>query len=153
MSTVVDRLQALGLTLPPLPAPAGAYAACVRSGALVYVSGQLPRDAAGAIAPIGTVGLDVSMEEAVAAAQNCALQILTALNSEIALDRVVRCVRLGGFVRCLPQFDQQPKVINGASELMLAAFGDRGRHARAAVGVNALPRGAAVEVEALFEVA
>ena len=151
MSIVEQRLQAAGLTLPTLPPAAGAYVAAVRSGRLIYISGQLPRDASGAPAPIGVVGADIDVPTAHAAARSCGLYILAALAATVDLDRISRCVRLGGFVRCLPDFTQQPQVINGASELMLLAFGEAGKHARAAVGVNALPMGVAVEAEALFE--
>jgi len=148
-----QRLAALGLTLPAVPASVANYVPAVRSGHLVFLAGQLARDAGGKIIP-GKVGRDCTEAQAAAAARTCALQLLAALKAEIGdLAKVKRIVRVGGFVNCTPGFTAQPKVVNGASDLLVAVFGERGRHARAAVGVAALPGDAPVEIELLAEVA
>jgi enamine deaminase RidA (YjgF/YER057c/UK114 family) len=152
MSTSVrQRLQEMSLALPPTPKPQGSYVPAVRTGNLVFVAGQLPmRD--GQVAYKGKVGRDLDIGQAQEAARLCFLNILAALLSAgVDPDQVTRVVRLGGFVQCVDGFADQPKVVNGASDLCQALFGDRGRHARAAVGVHALPLDAAVEIEALFE--
>ncbi len=147
------RLAALGLTLPTPPPAAGLYSPVVQSGALLFVSGQIPtRD--GAVAGRGKVGAEVSIEEAAELARLCAINGLAQVRAHLgSLDRVVRAVRVGGFVASAPGFTDQPKVVNGASQLLLDVFGEAGRHARAAVGVAELPLGVPVEVEFLFEVA
>lgn len=152
IGTIAERLKSLGLALPPAPKPQGSYVPAVRTGNLVYVAGQLPmRD--GLLLFKGKVGKDLDVEKAQEAARICFLNALAALGSAgISPDQVTRVIRLGGFVQCVDGFSEQPKVLNGASDLCQAVFGDAGRHARAAVGVNALPLDAAVEVEALFEV-
>lgn len=146
------RLRELGLELPPAPPAAGLYAPCVRSGNQLFVSGQVPlRDGA----PIrrGKLGEGVTLEEAAALARQCALQALAVVRAELGtLDSVSRVVRVGGFVASANGFGDQPRVINGASQLLVDVFGDAGRHARAAVGVAELPFGVPVEVEFLFEV-
>jgi len=141
------RLKELGIELPLQPAPAANYVPFVKVGTLVFISGQIT-------SRLGKVGRDITIEEGQEAARLCALNIFAHLKvaCEGDLNRVVRCVRLGGFVNCMDDFKDQPKVMNGASDLMVAVFGEKGRHARASVGVNALPLGVAVEVEALFEV-
>lgn len=150
---VEDRLQELGIELPSLSTPAANYAPFVRAGSLVFISGQIPYWN-GELKYVGKVGLEFTIEEGQEAARLCGLNILAQLQAacEGDLNQVVQCVRLGGFVNCEDHFSEQPKVINGASDLMVAVFGEKGRHARAAVGVNALPFGVAVEVEALFQV-
>lgn len=153
-STVEERLAALGLTLPQAAAPAANYVPYVQSGNLVFVSGQITlKD--GALQYVGRVGADFTTEEAVEAAKLCGLNLIAQVKAACGgdLERVVRVVRLGGFVNCTADFTDQPKVINGASDLMAEVFGDKGRHARAAVGVNTLPLGVAVEVDGVFEVA
>jgi enamine deaminase RidA (YjgF/YER057c/UK114 family) len=152
MSKVADRLLQLGFHLPPTPAPQGSYVPAVRTGNLVFVAGQLPmRD--GKILFRGRVGRDLDVEKAQEAARVCFLNILAALGSAGASpDQVTRVIRLGGFVQSADGFSEQPKVLNGASDLCQAVFGEIGRHARAAVGVSALPLDAAVEIEALIEV-
>jgi len=151
--TISGRVAALGHALPAPSSPAANYVAWVRSGDLVYVSGQVPLQDGRAVY-IGKVGADIDVEAGQKAAQLCALNILAHLASAVEddLSRVVRCVRLGGFVNAVPDFDQQPQVINGASDLMVEVLGDKGKHSRAAVGVGSLPRGVAVEVDAIFEV-
>lgn len=148
-----QRLAALGLTLPAVPASVANYVPAVRSGRLVFLAGQVARGPDGKILA-GKVGRDCTEAQAAAAARTCALQLLAALQAEIGdLARVTRIVRVGGFVNCTPDFSAQPKVVNGASDLLVAVFGDRGRHARAAVGVAALPGDAPVEIELLAEIA
>lgn len=147
------RLRALGLALPPPPAPKGWYVPVAVTGTLAFVSGQLPlRD--GTVAVTGTVGAGVAVEAAREAARLCLLNVLAALEGAgIALGDVRRVVKLTGFVQSAPDFHEQPLVLNAASELLTEIFGDAGRHARAAVGAAALPLDAAVEIEAVFEVA
>ena len=155
MTNVVEkRLEELGLKL-PVPATAVAnYIPFVSHGCIIIISGQLPmRD--GQVHYKGKVGSDLSLAEGQDAARLCGLNILTQLKvaCDGDLDRVEKCLRIGGFVNCGPDFTDQPKVINGVSDLMVDLFGpDIGRHARAAVGVNSLPLGAAVEVEAMFRI-
>ncbi len=143
------RLSELGITLPEAAAPVAAYVPVVVAGNIAHVSGQLPFVDGELVT--GRLGEDVSLEDGQAAARACGLMILAQLkNAGIALDRVERIVKLGAFVNCTGDFTDQPKVANGASELMFDVFGEAGRHARAAVGVPALPLGAAVEVDAVI---
>jgi enamine deaminase RidA (YjgF/YER057c/UK114 family) len=153
MSIVEDRLAALGLAVPPVVPPVAAYTPAVRSGSYVYTSGQLPmRD--GVMPATGKVGADVTAEQAKELAALSALNAIAALKSVVGdLDKVVRIVKVVGFVASAPDFTGQPGVVNGASELLGAAFGEAGVHARSAVGVVALPLDAAVEVELVAEVA
>ena len=155
MSAVEDRLAALGLAVPDVVAPVAAYQPAVRDGRYVYVSGQLPM-VAGALERTGKVGEGpglVPPDAATALARTCALIVIAAVRSVVAdLDRVVRVVKVVGFVASDPSFTGQPGVVNGASELFGVAFGDRGLHARSAVGVASLPLDAPVEVEAVFAV-
>jgi enamine deaminase RidA (YjgF/YER057c/UK114 family) len=152
MTDRIDRaLQELGLTLPQAAAPIAAYVPVVEAGGLVHVSGQLPfRD--GAVIT-GRLGDGVSVEDGQVAAQACALMVVAQVKAHLGnLQRVTRVVKLGVFVNSTADFTDHPKVANGASELMVKLFGDAGKHARAAVGVAALPLGAAVEVDAIVEV-
>lgn len=156
MSGRVDaRLAQLGIELPPPATPAANYVPSVRTGNLVYVAGQVPV-VAGEFLFRGKVGEGqrFSIEEGQEAARLVALNLLAQVKQACDgdLDRVVRVVKLGGYVNCGPQFESQPHVINGASELMIAVFGERGRHARSAVGVAGLPFGVAVEIDGVFEV-
>ena len=153
MSNPNEALARLGLTLPAAPKPVAAYVPAVRSGNLIYVSGQLPM-ANGALLATGPVPSKVSIEDAQKAARQCALNAMAVVADQLGGDlaKVRRVVRLGVFVQSDDRFDGQPKVANGASELMQEVFGEAGRHARAAVGTNALPLDACVEVEVLFEV-
>jgi len=146
------RLADLGVTLPEPVAPVAAYVPAVRTGNLVFVSGQVPITD-GRPDPVGKVGEDVDLETAQDAARRACLQGLSALRAEIGtLDRVRRVVRVGVFVASASGFTAQPQVANGASELLQGVFGEAGRHARAAVGVAELPLGVPVEVEFVFEV-
>lgn len=148
------RLAELGIALPAVKPPVANYVPAVLSGNMVYVSGQLPFDAEGALKK-GHLGKDVAIDDGAVAARICALNIIAQVNAILGgdLSRVVRCVRLGGFVASTPDFTDHPKVVNGASDMIVNVFGDKGRHARAAVGVPSLPLGACVEVDAVFEVA
>ena len=145
--TATARLAALGITLPPVATPVGSYVPAVRTGSLVYTSGQVPKDAA-----TGKVGAEVSAEDANAAARVCALQALAAVDALVGLDSVARVVKVVGFVASAPGFTGQPAVINGASDLLGEVFGEAGAHARSAVGVAELPGGVPVEVELIVEV-
>ena len=152
-ATPEEKITALGLTLPATTPVIANYVPAVRSGQLVFLAGQIPRGADGKFLA-GKVGRDVSEAQAAEAARTCALQLLAALKAEIGdLAKVKRIVRVGGFVNCTDDFTAQPKVINGASDLLVSVFGETGKHARAAVGVNALPAGAPVEVEMIVEIA
>lgn len=149
--TVEARLTELGLALPQAAAPVAAYVPTVEVGGLLHVSGQLPFIDGKLVT--GRLGKDVSLEEGNAAAQACGLMILAQVKAALgSLDRVERVVKLGAFISSAKDFTDQPKVANGASELMVAAFGDAGKHARSAVGVPVLPLGAAVEVDAIFAI-
>jgi len=145
------RLAELGLELPPVVPPVAAYVPAVRSGSLVFTSGQLPM-AAGELLGVGKVGAQVSPEQARQMARTCALNALAAVDALVDIDDVVRVVKVVGFVASTPEFTGQPGVVNGASELLGEVFGDAGRHARSAVGVAALPLDAPVEVELVVEV-
>src|SRR5262245_25740786 len=147
-----QRLKELGITLPPVTKPVGAYVPASRSGNLIFVSGQIPFEA-GKLTCTGKVGRDVSLEQAVQAARLCALNgLANAADLAGGVDRLARVVRLAAFVNSAPGFTDQPKVANGASDLMVEIFGDAGKHARAAVGAAELPLNAAVEVEMMLEV-
>lgn len=149
--TPAKKLEELGLKLPKPAAPIAAYVPAVEIGGLLHISGQLPFR--GGDLMTGRVGEDVNVEFGYEAARNCALMLLAQMEQALgSLDRVERVVKLGVFVASDPHFTEQPKVANGASELMQAVFGDAGKHARSAVGVPALPLGAAVEVDAIVAV-
>lgn len=152
MSTPEQRLTELGLALPEVRSPAGAYVPAVRTGNLVFLSGAGPLGAEGEMV-IGKVGTDVDLDRAVYAARLVGLQLLAALRQELgSLDRVVRIVKLLGMVNCAPGFNNTPAVINGCSELLLDVFGDAGKHARSAVGQAELPFDISVEIEMIVEV-
>ncbi|MDG2522260.1 RidA family protein [Caulobacter segnis] len=152
MSQVEQRLAALGITLPEPGAPIANYVPFVRSGNLVHISGQVSRDAAGGIT--GVVGEAVDLATAQKAARLCGINLLAQMKAACGgdLDRVVRVVKLGGFVQAGPSFFDIPQVVNGCSDLMVEALGDAGRHARSAVGVYRLPLNFAVEVDAVVEI-
>jgi enamine deaminase RidA (YjgF/YER057c/UK114 family) len=152
MSKIDARLAELGISLPNPPAPVASYVPYVQSGNLVYVSGQVSRAVDGD--HLGKLGGGVSLEAGQAAARVCGLNLLAQLKSACGgnLDRVVRVVKLNGFINVVPDYDPIPAVMNGCSDLMLDVFGEAGKHARAAVGVANLPMGMAVEVDGVFEV-
>jgi len=153
MSRIEARLAELGLTLPAAAAPAANYVPFVRSGATLYLSGQLPSKD-GKLAHLGRLGEDVTIEDGYQAARLCGINLIAQIKAATGdLDRVRRIVRLGGFVNSTGQFTDQPKVVNGASDLMVEVFGDAGRHARSAVACPSLPFGVAVEVDAVVELA
>lgn len=154
MTTHVDRkLEDLGLTLPEAAAPVASYVPTVEAGGLLHVSGQIPFDANGQLI-LGRIGEgEHDLTYGQEAAKRCALMVVAQAKAALGgLDRVVRIVKLGVFVNSTPDFTEQPQVANGASDLMVALFGDAGKHARAAVGVASLPRGVAVEVDAIIAV-
>ncbi len=151
--TVEKNLAEQGITLHQPPNPVANYVPTVRSGNLLFVSGQVCLGADGKLIAKGKLGAGVSVEQGAAAARGCAINLLAQVKAALGdLDKVTRVVRLGGFVNSVPDFLDGPKVLNGASDLMVAAFGDKGRHARTTVGVSSLPADAAVEVEGVFEV-
>ncbi|HEX6970473.1 MAG TPA: RidA family protein [Micromonosporaceae bacterium] len=152
MSGPHAKLAELGLSLPEVVPPVAAYVPAVQSGQYVYVSGQLPM-ADGKLLATGKVGGGVSPEQAKDLARQCALNALAAIDALVGLERVVKVVKLTGFVASADGFTGQPGVVNGASELFGAVFGEAGRHARSAVGVAELPLGAPVEIEAIVEIA
>lgn len=151
---LAEKLKALGYDLPAVAAPAASYVPFMRVGDLLFVSGQIPF-LNGKSMHTGRLGEDLTLEQGQEAARACALNILAQANAACGGDwrRIKRLVKLGGFVCCTPAFTDQPKVINGASDLMIAVMGDSGRHTRFAVGAPSLPLGVAVEIEAVFEMA
>lgn len=151
--TIEKKLSELDIALPTPATPVANYVGYVRAGNLLVVSGQLCLGGDGKLVAIGKLGANVSMEDGQKAARACAINVLAQLKVALGdLDKVVRVVRLGGFINSAPTFLDGPKVMNGASDLMVAVFGEKGRHARTTVGVAVLPLDAAVEVEGLFEV-
>ncbi len=149
---IEERLKELGIALPPIPSPAGNYVQYVRSGNLVFLSGAGPHTADGKL-PTGKVGGEISVEEAYQHARSVGLVQIAKLKDALGdLDKVSRIVKVLGMVNGVPDFGEQPKVMNGFSDLMVEVFGDKGRHARSAVGMGSLPFGITVEVEAIVEV-
>ena len=149
--SIESRLSELGLSLPEVPAPLAAYVNCVRTGNLLFLSGGLPIDGGRRIT--GKVPVDVTVKEAAEAARIAILNRLAVIKAEVgSLDKVARIVTLNGFVSSAPDFYDHPKVINGASELLLEIFGDKGRHSRTALGVSALPLNCAVELNLVVEI-
>lgn len=148
------RLKELGITLPTPATPAANYVPFVQTGSLVFTAGQVTFNAAGKLEYIGKLGRELGIDEGYQAARLCAINVLAAVRAACGgdLDRVVRCVKLVGFVNSTPDFTDQPKVINGASDLIVSVFGDKGKHARSAVGMGSLPLGVATEVEGIFEI-
>ena len=152
--TIEKKLADVGIELPKVATPLANYVGSVRSGNLLYVSGQLCFGPDGKLAAIGKLGGGVSVEDGQKAARACAINLLAQIKAAVGdLDKVSRVVRLGGFIASAPTFLDGPKVMNGASDLIVEAFGDKGRHARTTVGVAVLPLDAAVEVEGVFEIA
>ncbi|MDP2167243.1 MAG: RidA family protein [Thermodesulfovibrionales bacterium] len=150
--TPEERLKELGIELPPAPKPLGSYVPAVRSGNLVFLSGILPLRE-GRLQRTGLVGRDLTLDEAHEEAIVCVINALSVLKADLGdLGRVKRCVRLCGYVASAPGFTEQPKVLNPASDLLCEVFGEAGRHARAAVGVSALPMNSPLEIEFIFEV-
>ncbi|MEJ6404623.1 RidA family protein [Yoonia sp. 2307UL14-13] len=152
MSEIESKLAELGVILQDAPAPAANYVPYVIAGDMVYVSGQISMDEDGMIT--GKLGADLSVEDGAKAAKTCAISLLAQLKAACGgdIERLVRVVKLTGFVNSAPDFPDQPKVINGASDFLVAALGDRGRHARSAVSAGSLPFGVAVEIEAIFQI-
>jgi len=150
---VDERLKELGIILPEAPKPLGSYVPCVQTGTLIFLSGNLPlKD--GTLLYSGKLGDTVSLEEAQIACRQTVINALSVLKSHIGdLDKIARCVKLNGFVASSDTFTDQPKVLNAASELLFEIFGEKGRHARAAIGVNVLPLNSPVEIDFVFEVA
>jgi len=152
--TIEKKLADLGIVLGTPAAPVANYVGFVRTGNLLVVSGQLCFDADGKLAAVGKLGGAVSVEDGQKAARACAINVLAQIKVALGdLDKVQRVVRLGGFINATPDFLETPKVMNGASDLMVTAFDEKGRHARSTIGVSVLPMDAAVEVEGMFEVA
>jgi enamine deaminase RidA (YjgF/YER057c/UK114 family) len=152
--TVEKKLAELGIVLPTPTTPVANYIPFVRVGALLFVSGQICLDASGKLVAKGKLGDGVSVEDGQKAARTCAINVLAQVKAALGdLDKVKQVVRLGGFINSSPSFLEGPKVMNGASDLMVAVLGDKGRHARTTVGVAVLPADAAVEVEGIFEIA
>jgi enamine deaminase RidA (YjgF/YER057c/UK114 family) len=152
MHPIESRLSEMGITLPVAPAPAANYVPFVITGNTVYISGQISQTADGLIK--GRLGADMDVAQGAAAAKSCAISLLSQLRAACGGDfgRVVRAVKLTGFVNSTPEFTDQPKVINGASDFLVAVMGDAGRHARSAVSATSLPLGVAVEIEGIFEI-
>lgn len=150
--SIESRLAELGVTLPDAPAPAANYVPYVQTGDIVYVSGQISQDANGPVK--GKLGADLGAEEGAAAAKLCAISLLAQVRAACGgdLNRLVRVVKLTGFVNSTADFTDQPKVINGCSDFMVEALGDAGRHARSAVSAASLPLGVAVEIEGIFQI-
>lgn len=153
MGKIDNKLKEMGIELPEAATPVANYLGYVQTGNLVFTAGQVPLKN-GEFQYQGVVGKDVSIEDATKAAQLCAINILSQIKAACGgdLDRVVRCVKLVGFVNGVPEFQGQPTVINGASDFMVAVFGDKGKHARSAVGAGSLPLNVSVEIEAIFEI-
>ena len=153
MNQYDKKIAELGLQLPEPKAPVANFVPYTVAGNFLYVSGQIPFEN-GRPAFVGKLGREFDVEAGRKAAHTCALHVLGVVRQACRgdLGKVVRCIRLGGFINSMPEFTDQPQVMNGASDLIVSVFGDSGRHARAAVGVNALPAGVAVEVDAIFEI-
>jgi enamine deaminase RidA (YjgF/YER057c/UK114 family) len=150
MTSIAQKLSELNITVPDAAAPAANYVPYMRSGNLLFISGQLPFEN-GQLIHKGRLGENLSIEDGYKAARQCAINIIAQIKAAGGLEKVARIVRLGGFVNSTADFTDQPKVVNGASDLFVAVFGDAGRHARAAVGSPSLPLGVAVEVDAIVE--
>ncbi|MEK9638659.1 MAG: RidA family protein [Pelagibacteraceae bacterium] len=151
--SIEDKIKQLNIELPKAPKPVGAYVAYKIINKIIYISGQVSFDEKGNLIK-GKVGADLSLEQGQIAAKNCAINIISQLKSACDgdLEKVKNCIKINGYVNSTDNFFDQPKVINAASELIANVFGDKGKHARAAVSVNSLPLGAAVEIESIFEI-
>ena len=150
--SINEKLKELNITIPDAPTPVGAYVAAKKSGNYIFISGQLPVDANGKMIK-GKIGKDISLEDGQHAAKLCAINILAQVKKAVNgdLNKIKNCVKITGFVNSADDFVDQPKVINPASETLTAIFGEKGKHARAAVSTNSLPLGVAVEIDAIFE--
>jgi enamine deaminase RidA (YjgF/YER057c/UK114 family) len=152
MSSPEENLQKLGITLPAPPSPLGSYVPCVRSGSLLFLSGMLPLKE-GKLTRTGKLGESVSLGEAEEDARQSVINALSIVAAQVgSLDRVLRCVKLTGYIASSPDFAEQPKVLNAASDLLYHVFGERGRHARVAVGVPVLPLNSPIEIDFIFEI-
>lgn len=151
MGKIEEKLESMGIVIPAAMAPKGNYVSCVPVGNILHLSGHIPATSEGLIK--GKLGSTMSVQEGYQSARTCAINILATLQKELGtLDRVKRVVKIVGFVACTDDFDQQPSVINGASDFLVEVFGEKGQHARSAVGTNALPLGIATEVECIIEI-
>ena len=149
---VEEKLKELGLNLPEPATPVASYIPCIKTGSLIFVSGQLPFKE-GKLLYKGKVGKDITVEEGKLAAELCVLNALAVVKKEIGtLDKIKKIIRVSGFVNCTEDFESQPQVINGASDLLVNLFGDKGKHTRIAIGVNSLPLGSSVEIDFIFEI-
>ena len=152
MSEIEKKLQEMGINIPDAPKPGGSYAPAIQTGKLVYTSGQ-PCKKDGILVYKGKLGKDLTIEEGYEAAKICIVNCLAILKGYLgSLDRIKKVVKLLGFVASVPEFDQQPYVINGASDLLIEIFGENGKHARSAIGTNVLPFGTPVEIEMIVEI-
>ena len=153
MSKIEARLKELGIELPDRPAPVANYVPGVRTGNLIYLSGIGPAERADGTSPVGKVGRELTAEEGYEAARLTGVNIISRMKGETGdLDKVKRVVKMLGMVNCVPSFNQQPAVINGCSDLLVEVFGEKGRHARSAVGMSSLPNDIPVEIEVIIEV-
>ena len=153
MAKIEDRLKELGIELPDRPAPVANYVPGVRTGNLIYLSGIGPAERADGTSPVGKVGRELTAEEGYEAARLTGINIISRMKGETGdLDKVKRVVKMLGMVNCVPSFNQQPAVINGCSDLLVEVFGEKGRHARSAVGMSSLPNDIPVEIEVIIEV-
>lgn len=149
--SIKDKLKKLGITLSDAPKPLGSYASCAQTGNLLFLSGMLPL-IDGKLTRTGRVGESVSLAEAQEDARQCAINALSVINTYLGIDKIKKCVKLNGYVASAPDFIEQPKVLNAASDLLFEIFGDAGRHARAAVGVYVLPLNSPIEIDFIFEI-
>ena len=153
MSQILDNLKKLNISIPDAPSPVGAYVAFKKVNNFLFISGQLPIDLNGKIIK-GKIGKDLTLDDGQKAARLCVINILAQVKKATAndLEKIKSCIKITGYVNSIDDFTDQPKVINPASETLTAVFGDNGKHTRAAVSVNSLPLGAAVEIDAIFEI-
>ncbi|WP_333653441.1 RidA family protein [Dissulfurispira sp.] len=150
--SIEDKIKKLGITIPEAPKPLGSYVPCVQTGNLLFISGMLPLRE-GKLLRTGRVGESVSLQDAQEDARQCVINALSVLRFHLgSLDKIKRCVKLNGYVASAPDFTEQPKVLNAASDLLFEIFGEAGRHARAAVGVSVLPLNSPIEIDFIFEV-
>ena len=152
MSEIEHLIKKLGIEIPKPPLPVGNYAAYTKSNSLIYISGQLPLNSEGTLI-VGKVGLDLTIEQGKEAARLCILNCIGQLKSAVLnLDTIKKCIKINGYINCTKDFIEHPKLLNAASDIIVKIFGNKGIHARAVIGVESLPLGAAVEIEAIFEI-